>query len=303
MSPDQRPLAVSLNLLRTFEACARRESFTKAADELCVTVSAVSQQIRSLEDQLGLTLFERRPGQLIVTERGKDYAQRIRTNLQAIDRHTRDLMAQAPSGPLKVSLMPPMASRIVLPAMAEFRQQHPGKDVRIDATLRYCDLLNAEADLAIRFGRPPWEGCHHEKLLDVYVQPVCPPAMVEQYDLLNHPENLATMPLIQMTERPDSWYQYFAMRGLPAPDAAQMYLVDDYPAAMDAAEALGVTLALAPIELPLIQSGRLAAPWPAMGPLPEAIYAVTAAQATEHPDLAAFLDWLKSLLAQLPSPV
>lgn len=298
-----RPLPTSLNLLRTFDVAARHLSFTLAAQELCITPSAVSQQIRSLEEQLGIDLFDRQPRALQLTEPGQRYWQDIRQHLQGIEDSTRRLVSPSrDTRPLKVSLMPPMASRVVLPNLANFRQAFPAVSLHLDASLRPVDLAAGEADLAIRFGQPPWPGCQHEKLLDLYVLPVCPPQMAREHDLAHHPERLADMPLINMSSRPDAWQRYFAMAGLAAPESAQAYVVDDYPAAVEAAETLGVALAVLPLEQPLLDSARLAAPWPAAGPLTDAVYAVIRDDAQQREDVTLFLTWLKDQLALLPTP-
>lgn len=298
-----RPLPTSLNLLRTFDVAARHLSFTLAAQELCITPSAVSQQIRALEEQLGVELFDRQPRALQLTTPGQQYWQEIRQHLQGIEDSTRRLVnPQQPARPLKVSLMPPMASRVVLPNLADFRRTFPAVALHLDASLRPVDLAAGEADMAIRFGQPPWPGCQHEKLLDLYVLPVCPPQMAQTHALAQHPEKLAELPLIEMSSRPDAWPRYFAMAGLGTPDVAQAYVVDDYPAAIEAAETLGVALAVLPLEQPLLDSERLAAPWPAAGPLPEAVYAVVREDAQQREDVTLFLTWLKTQLALLPLP-
>jgi LysR family glycine cleavage system transcriptional activator len=294
-------IPASLNLLRTFDAAARHLSFTLAGQELCITASAVSQQMRSLEEQLGLRLFERKARALSLTPAGEQYWRAIAGHLQGIDASTRALMSGQTRAPLRVSLMPPMASRVVLPNLADFQARFPDIELRLDASLRNLDLARDEADMAIRFGTPPWAGCQHEKLLDLYVQPVCPPAMAEAHALRQHPENLSRLPLIQMTERPDAWRRYLAMAGLGEPQGQQEYFVDDYPAAIEAAQTLGVALAILPLEQPLLDSDRLAAPWPPLGPMPEAVYAVVRDQALAREDVACFSDWLKQQLAALPA--
>jgi LysR family glycine cleavage system transcriptional activator len=195
-----------------------------------------------------------------------------------------------------------LASRIVLPRLADFQVRHGDIELRLDASLRYVDLDKQDVDLAIRYGTPPWPGCSHEKLLDLYVLPVCPPAMARQYDLAHHPERLAALPLIHMTERADTWPHFFAITGLGPSTTDKQFFVDDYPAAIEAAETVGVALAILPLEQPLLDSQRLAAPWPAFGPVPEAVYAVRRKDQTDRKDIDTFLKWLKTQLASLPSP-
>tara|TARA_R110002073_G_scaffold84612_3_gene201557 strand:+ start:12026 stop:12925 length:900 start_codon:yes stop_codon:yes gene_type:complete len=289
----------SLNLLRTFEVAGRHLSFTLAAQELCITTSAVSQQIRKLEEEVGAPLFERQPRGLTLSRRGKLYWLEVQTHILAIDRSTRAI-SLAPSIPLRVSLMPPLASRIVLPKLADFQALNPDIELHVDASLRYLDIAGDDADLAVRFGVPPWPGCQHEKLMDLYIQPVCPPALADRLQLSTHPENLLHAPLINMTNRPDSWTQYLSAAGQKTHTSTPQYFVDDYPAAIEAAETLGVALALAPLEHTLIEKNRLAAPWPASGPMPESIYAVIPNGSQKARQVQIFLEWLKVQLAQLP---
>lgn len=156
-----KPRPSSLNLLRTFEVAGRHLSFTLAAEELCITTSAVSQQVRKLEEELGLPLFERHSRGLALSETGERYWSEIQQHLNAIERSTRSLTQQA-HHTLRISLMPPLASRIVLPRLADFQARHEGIELRLDASLRYVDLDKQDIDLAIRYGTPPWPLYHRQ---------------------------------------------------------------------------------------------------------------------------------------------
>lgn len=293
-----RPLS-SLNLLRAFEAAARLGSFREAGDELCVTASAVSQQVRSLEEQLGVDLFRRHARGLTLTEAGQRYAAEIRPLLAGLDDATRRARQGRQRTLLRVSMLPPLASRVVLPRLADFQARHPDIDLRLDTRLDNVNLAQGQADLAIRYGAPPWAGCVHETLADVFLQAICPNALARELDLPRQPGNLLRLPLVHMTGRPDSWPLYFAQLGLGAPMPPHEYHVDDYPAAVEAAETLGAALALLPLERPLIDSGRVTAVGPALGPLPEAIHAVMRPGQQASPAIRAFLDWLRDALASL----
>lgn len=286
----------SLNLLRAFEAAARLGSFKDAGDELCVTASAVSQQVKALEAQLGIALFERQPRALLLTDAGRRYATGIRPHLAALDSLTDALRGETRT--LRVTLMPPLASRVVLPALADFRALHPGIDLRIDTSLREMDLQQRQADLAVRSGTPPWPGCRHEKLCDLYAQVVCPPAIAAQFGLRENPLRLADAPLVHMTGRPDTWPRLFAQLGL-GEAKGEAWHVDDYPAAVEAATTLGAAVAVLPLEKPLIESGRVVAIGPPLGPLPDAVYAVMTDERTDDPAIRAFLCWLKEKLRAL----
>lgn len=292
-----RPPLSSLNLLRAFESAARLGSFKAAGEELCVTASAVSQQVKSLESQLGIALFDRQPRALLLTEAGRRYAAEIRPHLVALDDVSLRFRATHPRT-LRVTMMPPLAARVVFPRLAAFRAAHPDIELHIDTRLEEVDLLQRQVDLAVRSGVPPWPGCAHEKLADLYVQAVCPPAIAAQSGLADDPLKLVDAPLVHMTSRPDSWPRLFAQLGLPAP-RGQAWYVDDYPAAIEAATTLGVALAVMPLEKPLLASGRVVAIGPELGPLPEAMYAVMPAGREDAPAIRALLDWLRQQIASL----
>ena len=287
----------SLNLLRAFEAAARLGSFREAGEELNVTASAISQQVKVLEEQLGVTLFERQPRGLVLNDVGRQYANAIRPHLSALDEATRLLLETHPQV-LRVTLMPPLANRLVFPRLADFRARHPDIELRIDTNLKYLDLQQRHVDLAVRFGMPPWPGCVWEKLADLHFCIICSPAVASEYGLRDNPRNIAKVPLVHMTTRPERWPRVFAELGLPPP-ARDGYHVDDYPASIEAATSLGAALAVMPLEQLLIDSGRVVAVGPDLGPLPEAIYAVMLPERQHQPEIQAFLDWLREQLASL----
>jgi len=288
----------TLNLLRAFEAAGRHLSFKLAAEQLSVTPSAISQQIHTLEEQLGFSLFNRGNRSLDLTEAGLSYWQKIHHHLNGIREATAELQRRQSGSIVKVSIMPPVLNRVVLPNLDDFNHQYPDIELRLESTSNFANLQTGLADLAIRFGTPPWEGLLHEKLCSLSVQLICPPGFTERYDLDSNPANMLDMPLVQMTSRPDVWWhQWFSQKGLGTPTGKKVY-VDDYPAAIEASEAFGAALALYPIEAPLIASGRVEAPFPPLGPTDEAIYAVYPAPQKDNAGIRAFSDWLrKQLLA------
>ena len=164
--------------------------------------------------------------------------------------------------------------------------------LRLESSLRNVDLPALEADVAVRFGVPPWPACRHRKLADVYVVPVCPPRMADLFQLAEQPAQLARMPLIHMTSRPNTWAQFFASTGLGPPQPEREYHVDDYPAAIEAAEHLGAALAMVPLEQPLLDSARVVAPLGRFGPLAEGIYAVWPEKTELEQATSAFVQWL-----------
>jgi|TARA_R110001599_G_scaffold262392_3_gene462925 LysR family glycine cleavage system transcriptional activator len=289
----------NLNLLLTFEIAGQLLSFKAAADALHVTPSAVSQQMQQLEDSIGHSLFTRRNRSLELTRDGERLLRLIQPHLSGLRSAISEIRVSQDQQ-LRVSVMPPVANRVLFPRLADFREVYPNIELLVDTSLSNSNLLSSGIDIAIRFGQPPWPGLAHEKLSDVLIQVVTPVGFCEKYDLPQKILELSKIPLIHMAERPGAWERLFDQLGLP-PSEGVAYKVDDYPAAIQAAETLGAALALYPIEQPLLSSGRVEAPFPPIGPIDEAIYAVYAKNRGLSPSGRVFVDWIQSALLALDS--
>lgn len=291
MNPTRTPL----NLLRTFDSAGRHLSFKKAAEELCITPPAVSHQIKALEQKLGVALFVRNNRELAFTAAGSQYWQQVHASLSQLDQFTRELQRQHGQATLVASIMPPLASTLVIPHLAEFTEQYPGINLRIDSSIRNVNLEQGDADVAIRYGDGRWPPLVSRKLLDIYVQPVFPAAFASRYDF-SDPADVRRLPLIHMSARPNAWQRWFAATGLGAPQPEKEYHLDDYPAALEAAKTLGGTLAAMPIEQYLVDSGVLIAPLPRLGPLDDGVFAVYRPADQDNPVIQGFVQWIESLL-------
>lgn len=293
-----RPLH-NLNLLRTFDMSGRYLSFKKASEYLSITPSAVSQQISLLEEQLGVQLFIRGNRKLQLTIEGKNYWSRISFHLNKIDELTSTIQLNKNKKVLKVSILPPVANRVVLPNLSTFNAQYPNIDLQIEATLSNTEFQKNNIDLAIRFGTPPWDGANHEKLINIESQLLCPPGFIEKYKLNNKSHKLDEMPLIGMTNRPFEWDKWFENANLDKSTNQKFYYVDDYPTAIEASEVLGATLGMYPIESHLIASGRVEAPNLPRLPLASGIFAVYPQNTKNNGEIEAFITWLKSIFDKL----
>ncbi len=202
-----------LNALRVFDAAARHLSFTRAADELFVTQAAVSHQIKSLEDFLGLKLFRRRNRSLLLTEEGQSYFQDIKEIFSQLTEATRKLQARSAKGALTVSLLPSFAIQWLVPRLTSFNSAYPGIDVRIQAVDRQEDKLADDVDVAIFYGRGNWPGLRVEKLYAEYLLPVCSPLLLTGDKALKTPADLAQHTLLHDASRRD-WQTYTRQLGL-----------------------------------------------------------------------------------------
>ena len=166
----------ALNAIRAFEAAARHENFSRAADELFVTHGAVSHQVRALEEELGVQLFTRNGKRLCLTDAGMRYAQQIRTALMVIADATRDVRASDRDRRLVVSMLSSFAARFITPRIGTFIERHPEIDVELQSTNSLTDFARDDVDIAIRFGQGNYPA-HVEPLFDEVFFPACAPTL------------------------------------------------------------------------------------------------------------------------------
>src|SRR5262249_23224897 len=171
-----RPRLPPLNHLKAFEAAARHESFTRAAEELCVTQGAVSQQVKALEAGLGIKLFNRERQRLIITEAGRDYLVVVRDALDRIAVGTERLVQRQTSGVLTVSTSPDFAAKWLVHRLGRFAEAHPEIDLRVSATMHHVDFAREDVDVAVRHGDGQWPGLAVARLCAEQLFAVCSPA-------------------------------------------------------------------------------------------------------------------------------
>ncbi|MGH8419053.1 MAG: LysR family transcriptional regulator [Pseudomonas sp.] len=195
--------------LVSFEAAARHESFTKAAEELSLTQSAICRQIGSLEEFLNVELFRRSRRGVKLTEAGLSYSRRVATQLDAVERDTLSVMGHQGANVIELAVVPTFGTQWLLPRLKDFQQQNP--DVTINLTNRTRPFLFAdtEFDAAIYFGDADWSGTESHRLMSENPMPVCSPVLLGNKSRLSARE-LSDMPLLQQTTRPYAWRQWFS---------------------------------------------------------------------------------------------
>ncbi|QEN45234.1 LysR family transcriptional regulator [Pseudomonas protegens] len=206
----------STTALISFEAAARHESFTKAAQELSLTQGAVCRQIASLEEFLGVELFRRSRRGVKLTEAGLSYSRRVATQLDAVERDTLSVMGQQGANVIELAVVPTFGTQWLLPRLKDFQQQHP--EVTVNLTNRTRPFLFADTpfDAAIYFGDADWSGTQSHWLMGENPMPVCSPAMLGKQQELSA-EAIAELPLLQQTTRPYAWRQWFNSQQLNIP--------------------------------------------------------------------------------------
>lgn len=289
-----------LGLLAGFEAAARHLSFTKAGAELFLTQSAVSRQIKELEDDLGLALFHRGHRALSLTEAGQQFyavaAQVITTMRSATER----LRAQAGrKRPLSVTTTNSFASLWLIPRLAGFTRTHPGVDVRITADTRVQDLERDGLDVAIRHGPASLAGPNAIKLMGEKVFPVASPKLLKKLPL-KKPADLARHVLLQYDD-PDlrhpwlHWRTWLEVERLSDLRPAGTLVFSGYEQIIPAAvEGHGIALGRSPLVGDLIKAGRLVAPFASTAEPARGYFAIVSRNAEERPEVRDFVEWLKA---------
>src|ERR1700754_609759 len=204
-----------LNGLKAFEAAARSESFTRAAEELNVTQGAVSHQVKALEETLGLKLFRRERQRLFLTEAGRDYLAVIRDAFDRIDVGTERLLQRQESGVLTVSTSPDFAAKWLVNRLSRLAEKHPDMDLRVSATTHYVDFARDDVDVAIRHGDGNWPGLDVQRLYSERLFPICSPKLITGRNRVTEPVDLLKFPLLRL-EDAKNWTRLLASAGVKA---------------------------------------------------------------------------------------
>ena len=209
--------------LLCFEAAARLESFTRAAQELSLTQSAISRQITALEELVGTPLFRRTRHGVALTQAGSRYAQQVTLRLRALEQDTLDLMStQGHGGSVRLASVPTFATRWLIPRLPGFSKLHPDITVHIDTRTRPFMFADTLFDAALYSGTAlqvaQWAGTRAQALLSEEVLPVCSPSLLQGKKSLS-PQAIAGLPLLQQSTRPECWQTWFTACGVDAPMA------------------------------------------------------------------------------------
>ena len=237
-----------LTALLAFERAAAQLSFRRAARDLSLSPSAISHQIRGLEQQFGAKLFVRGARSVRLTADGERYFAKISVALAALQAAGREMMQHRrdAGSELWISSLPFFTSTVLIPALPEFKRRHPGLTLRIEATHQYADFNASRVDVAIRYGREQSTGLKFEPLVTVKGLPVCTPALVRSG--LRKPEDLSRQVLIHLTTQPRAWPTWLKEAGIADLTPRGHLWLDSVPAMLEAAEqGLGVTLGMSPL--------------------------------------------------------
>ena len=200
--------------LSAFEAAARHESFTRAANELHMTQSAVCRQITTLESSLGVELFRRTRRGVKLTAAGLAYGRRVAERLAALERDTLELMStQGQGGVIELAVVPTFAAHWLLPRLPAFQREHPHVQLNLHTRVRPFLFNDSGLDLALYAGDGHWSGCETHLLMPERLIAVCAPSLIAPRQRISA-DQLATLPLLQQTTRPHAWRRWFAAAGV-----------------------------------------------------------------------------------------
>lgn len=281
----------SLNAVRVFEAAARHQSFSRAAEELCVTQSAVSRQIQKLEAELGQPLFARNGPHLSLTALGRDYYAVVQQGLGAIQRGTQRLFRGASAPVLTLSTTPSVVTSWLVPRLADFERRHPGVSLHLSTSTEVVDFaIRTDVDVAIRFGRGQWPNLGVELLLDDVIFPVCRADVARR---LKRPSDLLDEQLLGENPSWDLWSEWFAAAGIKHAPTKPNRLSNDFNVQLQAASlGHGIALARGILVADTLREGRMVCPFPIAAPSPLQYYFVCLPERRNEPAIATLREWL-----------
>ena len=282
-----------LNALKAFAAAGKHLNLTAAAKELFVTPSALSHQIRGLEDVLGIKLFIRTRHGLELTDAGCQILPGIS---EAFDQLSRTLALLKPgkdNHTLTVSMLSTFAMRWLIPRLSRFQQLHTNIDVRISTSVELVSFDSNDVDCAIRFGAGHWPGLTATRLFTEQLTPVCSPSLITAEKQLSKPRNLESFTLLHARLRPDDWRIWLNAVGLSDFKAAHGQVYETRNFAIQAAvDGLGVAIIDPSLAAGELKSGRLIQPFKQTLTGENAYYLVYPQSKATEPSIITLQDWL-----------
>lgn len=293
-----------LNALRAFEVAGRHLNFTRAARELNVTPAAISHQIKTLENYLGVALFRRQARGLLLTEAGQQALPIMSDGFDRLAAAVATISQVETSQPLTITVQPSLAAKWLVPRIERFRTAHPDVDVRLDASERLVDFHSEDVDIGIRHGLGNYPGLHVEQLPAQEVFPVCSPTLITGQHPLRTPEDLRQHTLLHLywetlADTPvTDWRAWLATAHITDIDAdAGPRFSHESMALQAAVEGHGVALVRTYIAADDLAAGRLVRPFAQTLPEEFGHYFICLPAVLQTPKVAAFRDWLFTELA------
>ena len=276
-----------LNPLQTFVAAARAQNMTRAAERLHLTVSALSHQIRLLEERVDCSLFVRGPRGLKLTAEGQRLLDKVAPHLEAIEDALKPLCGRGDNA-LSLSAMPSMSSSWLLPRLPRFVSRHPEVELNLDSSIELVDFADGRCDAALRYGMGEWPGLTVELLIEEWLTPVASPALLAG----RKPPRLAELGKLPLLGPEEVWEHWFALHGGQPPRRYVASFNDAESRQRAALGGLGVALGRTTMVRPLIEAGQLVTLFPEMMKGKRAHYLVYPERSRKHAGFMSFREWL-----------
>jgi LysR family glycine cleavage system transcriptional activator len=300
MPQNKRRRLPSLNALRAFEAAARHLSFKDAASELSVSQSAVSHQIKALEEHLGLVLFTRRTRGIELTRKGLLYYPILRNALDSIAEGTERILSSSPVTVLTLQVYSTFTIRWLLPRLPSFQAEHEDMQVRLTTAQMDADFEHDDVDAAIMIGVADNPGLHYDHLFDVQMFPVCSTSYLKKnHDTLSKPQDIPPRDLLQVYPSANDWPTWLETQGITAVDMTQGLQLESYDLALSsAAQGMGIALAQQPYISRDLANGALVEMFPGLRVInPRSWYLACRKEQREQAKIEVFRSWLLKQVA------
>ncbi|WP_374900887.1 LysR family transcriptional regulator [Brucella endophytica] len=288
-----RRLIPDIATLQAFECAARHGSFTQAAHELNLTQSAVSRQIKDLEGQLGVLLFERVRQRILLSDAGRKFLPEVRRLLtQTEDTMLRAMASAESTSSLSIATLPTFGSRWLMPRLPDFVDAHPGVALNVASRSAPVDFEEQPFDLAIHYGQPVWAHATCRYLCSEVIAPVASPDLLARHPV-EGAQSLESEPLLHLATRPKIWAQWFESCGVEARSAYRGHRFDQFSMVIEAALA-GLGFALLPLYLieQELREKRLAIVFDQPLRTENDYYLVVPEGKHENPLTQTFCDWI-----------
>ncbi len=288
----------ALSQLHTFEAVARRMSFTAAADELCLTQSAVSRQIRSLEGNLGRSLFLRKHRAIELTPDGYRLFEAITRGLDEIAGCVGELRASTDPPQITVAASVALSYFWLMPRIERFGARYPEVDLRVLATDQVVDLKNRDADVAILYGDGGWEDIQARRMFGEKVYPVCSPGYLRDHPELQRPNDILDQTLLHLDGGGTiwgavDWRVWLAQQGVTGQPVRRGIRLNSYPMVLRGAEAgRGIALGWSYITDQMLANGQLVCPVDRPIETTSSYYIGASEKRMSDPAVAGFIQWV-----------
>ena len=285
----------SLNVLTAFEAAARHVSFKEAADELCLTPSAVSHQVKVLEKELDIVLFKRLNRALELTPEGARYYASIKGPLQQLKNATSHLLSDQKVQQFRINSIPFITNTLLVPHLQSFKNDHPDLKIQIESKVKRVDFGAGVTDVAIRYQNGGEPDLHYEEITPITITPVCSVEYLkkyhERYPNFDGPHNI-----IRLTNDPVSWSSWLD-KWKPDIKVDDELLLDNYQAVLDSAQrGFGLIMGYLPALLPYIKNSELALPFPNQECESGHLYLVYQKSDKDLETVQSFQVWFKKLI-------